>query len=185
MSLSFFPRRSSEGGFTLIELVIGIGIGTMLIWAVGAAFVVGLRTAEEAGNQVGEAAWAQIVGNWFLTDVQSAEEIGGETCGVSPSAVVGSFSWSTDDGSQRHAVWWLSSASGGLGFDVHRTTCDPGPISSIVIAEGIQNIRIACEVYPDETPPANALQCTAAWTTAPDVPVDEWPYRLTATRRPG
>ncbi len=182
---SSFFRSSSEGGFTLVELVIGIGIGTMLIWAVGAAFVVGLRTTEEAGNQVGEAAWAQIVGNWFLTDVQSAEDIGGETCGISPSAVVGSFTWSADDGSQRHAAWWLSAGSEGSGYDVHRTECDTGPISTMVIAEGIQDIRIACEAYPDEIPPTDALQCTAAWTTAPDVPVVEWPYRLTAVRRPG
>jgi len=185
MSRALSFRRHPESGFTLVELVIGIGIGTMLIWAVGAAFVVGLRTTEEAGNQVGEAAWAQIVGTWFLTDVQSAEVVGGETCSVPPSAVVESFTWSADDGSEHHAVWWLSTSSEGSEQDLHRTECDTSPISSRIIAEGIQDIRIACEDLPNEIAPTDALQCTAAWTTAAGVPVSGWPYRLTVVRRPG
>jgi type II secretory pathway pseudopilin PulG len=189
MSLLSSSKPGSADGFTLIELIIALGIGTLLIGAIGTAFAIGLRTTEETSNQVGEAAGAQIVGTWFLTDVQSAEQIGGARCGVSPSDVAEVFTRSTaaDPPQERYVVWWLDAAGtgGNASYDLHRTECGAGPNQAAVITKGIQDLRIDCEASPGEIAPSEALQCTLAWTTTPGVPASSWPYRVTAVRRTG
>lgn len=183
-------QPSSEDGFTLVELIIALGIGGLLIWATATALIIGLRTTEETGDQVSDAAWARIVGTWFLTDVQGAEYVGVETCGVPPGSLVESFTRSravAGPPQERHAVWWLAGVGAGetTAYDLRRTECGSGPTATAVIAEGIQDLRIVCEESPIEIAPGNALQCTLAWTTTPGVPVSTWPYRLTAARRTG
>ncbi len=189
MSLLSSSKLGSEDGFTLMELVIALGIGTLFIGAIGTAFAIGLRTTEETANQVGEAAGAQIVGTWFLADVQSAEQIGGDRCGVSPSDVVEVFTRSTavDPPQERYVVWWLDAAGTGenASYDLNRTECGAGPNQAAVITQGIQDLRIDCEVSPGEIAPFEALQCTLAWTTTPGVPASSWPFRMTAVRRTG
>ncbi len=174
-----WQTRTREDGFTLVELIIALGIGGLLLGVAGAALITGLRTSNEAGDQVSEASWGQIIGNWFLTDVQGAEAIGGENCGAPNGAVIESFSGTTESGVQRHVVWWLTDADG----NVHRSECGPGPDSTDVIAQDIIDLRIECEESANEIAPDDALQCTAAWSFRADTPVGQWPYRLTATRR--
>ncbi len=179
----------SEDGFTLVELIIALGVGGLLIWAIATALIIGLRTTDETGDQVGDAAWAGIVGTWFLTDVQGAEYVGVNTCGVPPGNVVESFTRSpavTGPLQERHAVWWLDAIGGGdTAYDLRRTECGSGPTTTAVIGEGIQDLQIVCEESPTEIAPVDALQCTLAWTPTADVSASVWPYRLTAVRRPG
>ncbi len=183
-------QPSSEDGFTLVELIIALGIGGLLVWAIAAALIIGLRTTQETGDQVSDAAWARIVGTWFLTDVQGAEYVGVETCGVPPSDLVESFTRSlavAGPPQERHVVWWLAEVGvgGNTAYDLRRTECGTGPTTSAVIAEGIQDLRIVCEESPIEIAPIDALQCTLAWTTTAGLPASTWPYRLTAARRAG
>lgn len=187
------PPLRSDSGFTLIELLIGLVIGAALIWAAGAALVIGLRTTDEAREQVGDASWSQLIGSWFLTDVQDAEEVGVATC-LMPAggSLVESFTSSTGTGplDVEHVTWWLDDTGvegGNTVYELNRTECNSSfaTTGSNVIGRELQGFDIACEVDPAEISPIDALQCTAAWTPDGDVPLSDWPFRLTATRRPG
>jgi hypothetical protein len=70
-----------DAGFTLVELLIALGIGVTITAAMGAVLILGLGTTEEAGAQVQEAAWAQVVGAFFLADVHGAEDTSASTFG--------------------------------------------------------------------------------------------------------
>lgn len=177
------PGLRSERGFTLMELLIGMAIGTILIGAAGAALVVGLRTTEEAGQQVGEAAWAQITGSWFLTDVHSAEQVGVEPTCDFPGSLVESFAWTADPDVEppavQHVAWWLD--DDGV---LRRTECDTNlaTIREVVVAEETQEggAEISC------TP----TRCTVTWramaTEAAAGRSDaDRTYEMTAVRRTG
>jgi prepilin-type N-terminal cleavage/methylation domain-containing protein len=178
------PGLRSERGFTLMELLIGMAIGTILIGAAGAALVVGLRTTEEAGQQVGEAAWAQIAGSWFLTDVHSAEQVGEELPCDFPGSLVESFAWTADPDvdppAVQHVAWWLDE-DGVLG----RTECDPNSTAAtrdVVVAKETQEGGAEISCTPTE--------CTVTWTAmateaAAGRSDADRTYKMTAVRRTG
>jgi len=187
MSHSSSPGLRSDRGFTLVELLIGMAIGAILIGAVGAALVVGLRITEEAGQQVGEAAWAQIVGSWFLTDVHSAEQVGVEPTCDFPGSLVESFAWTADPDvdppAKQHVAWWLD--DDGV---LRRTECDTtlATIREAVVAKEIQ--EDGAEILCTLTTPH---ECTVTWTAkATEAAAGrsddaDRTYELTAVRRTG
>jgi len=74
------PSRR-EGGFTLVELLIGIAIAGVLIAVIGSAMVVGLKTTDATTQRLSESHDAQITSAYLANDVQSAASVS-----MSPSA---------------------------------------------------------------------------------------------------
>lgn len=178
MSRGSFSRLGGESGFTLVELLIGLAIGGILLAAATAALTAGLRINEEAGNQVEEAGWVQILGSRFLPDAQSAEEIGVDpTCdlGIGPAdTLLNTFRWTTDVSLEKklRVAWWLDGDGA-----IHRTECDgtnPAPTLDEVVVEGTDPVGLASIDCP-------ATRCTIEWTASGRAD----PYRLTVLRRAG
>ena len=65
-------RRAADNGFTLIELVVAVGILGVIMSSVAAAFIVGLRTVDETGERLADSFDAQLVTRYLVADVQSA-----------------------------------------------------------------------------------------------------------------
>jgi prepilin-type N-terminal cleavage/methylation domain-containing protein len=184
MSHSSSPGLRSDRGFTLVELLIGMAIGTILIGAVGAALVIGLRITEEAGQQVSEAAWAQIVGSWFLTDVHSAEQVGVEPTCDFPGSLVESFAWTADPDvnppAMQHVAWWLD--DDGV---LRRTECDTtlATIREVVVAKETAEDGAVIEFEDDGT--VRVTWTAMATETAAGRSDADRTYKLTAVRRTG
>jgi prepilin-type N-terminal cleavage/methylation domain-containing protein len=76
-------RLQQEGGFTLVELIIGMVIVGLLVSAIGSALVVSLRTTDVTTARFNESHDAQITSAYLANDVQSAASVavpGGSNC---------------------------------------------------------------------------------------------------------
>jgi prepilin-type N-terminal cleavage/methylation domain-containing protein len=200
----------AERGFTLVELLVAIAIGVILTGTLATTLILGLRTTEEAGVQVMEASWAQIVGSWFLTDVHGSEsfspgpEFACYALGSPPEdaiGLVGSFAWTAPDhfdaepAVQTHADWWLLDEDGAEGdgsLILTRTTCTfqgptlmDGPDREF-IAQHTEDATIACDADGDDA--EDGRVCTLTWTASLSPTAsgrDDRTYQVTALRRLG
>jgi prepilin-type N-terminal cleavage/methylation domain-containing protein len=67
--------RHSQAGLTLVELLVAVVILTIVSGVLTQATIIGLRTTGNTAQRVSESADAQLVSNFFGTDIQSAEAI--------------------------------------------------------------------------------------------------------------
>jgi prepilin-type N-terminal cleavage/methylation domain-containing protein len=67
--------RGDEGGFTLVELLIGMVIISLLIGAMGSALIVSLRTTDVTNQRLAENHDVQITSSYLANDVQSAADV--------------------------------------------------------------------------------------------------------------
>jgi len=82
-----------ERGFTLVELMIGMVIVTLLIGAIGSALVVSLRTTDVTNQRMSVNHDVQITSAYLANDVQSTKEGGvtlssGGNCSGAPTTLV-------------------------------------------------------------------------------------------------
>jgi prepilin-type N-terminal cleavage/methylation domain-containing protein len=66
--------RGNEGGFTLVELMIGMVIITVLIGAIGSALVVSLNTTNATNRRMSENHDVQITSSYQANDVGGSRE---------------------------------------------------------------------------------------------------------------
>jgi prepilin-type N-terminal cleavage/methylation domain-containing protein len=83
--------RHSQGGFTLVELLVTIAITTVVTGALTEALIIGLRTTDSTNETLAETADAELVTTYLATDVQSARLVDktalDESCGGSVAGV--------------------------------------------------------------------------------------------------
>jgi prepilin-type N-terminal cleavage/methylation domain-containing protein len=65
-------RKRNEEGFTLVELMIGMVIISLLIGAMGSALIVSLRTTDATNQRMAQNHDVQITSSYLANDVQSA-----------------------------------------------------------------------------------------------------------------
>jgi prepilin-type N-terminal cleavage/methylation domain-containing protein len=66
------PRKSSDAGFTLIELVISIGILGVIIVPIVGSMLFGLAESNGIRDRISDSSSAQVLSTYFAPDVQSA-----------------------------------------------------------------------------------------------------------------
>jgi len=66
---------SGEDGFTLVEMIMGAVIVTLIAGAIGSALVVGMRTTDATTRRLSESHDLQISSAYLANDVQSAKSI--------------------------------------------------------------------------------------------------------------
>jgi prepilin-type N-terminal cleavage/methylation domain-containing protein len=83
--------REDEGGFTLVEMLIGMVIVTILVGAMGSALIVSLRTTGVTNARMSESHDVQITSSYLANDVQSAAAVqlgsGGNCSGASTTLI--------------------------------------------------------------------------------------------------
>jgi prepilin-type N-terminal cleavage/methylation domain-containing protein len=67
--------RRAEEGFTLVELILTIVIGSIVMGAISASIVVGLRTSDTTQTRLSESHDAQMTAAYFVGDVHSSDYI--------------------------------------------------------------------------------------------------------------
>lgn len=72
-------RRASDEGFTLIELLVAMAIMAIITTAIGSAFVVALRTTYTTARKLNVSNNAQLLSQYLVPDVLSADVNGVDT----------------------------------------------------------------------------------------------------------
>jgi prepilin-type N-terminal cleavage/methylation domain-containing protein len=156
------PRATHDDGFTLIELLVAITILGILMAALTAAIITGLKTTDDTSTRLAESHDAQIVQVWWPQDVQSATDVSttDTTCGgVTPFA---RFRWS-DVGITKIASY--TTATSGADRQLVRTYCENGAIqTTIVVAHHLAATgpSLSCSSACSGTPRTAAITVTEA-----------------------
>lgn len=84
----------SEGGFTLMELLMAVTILGIIVSALAGGLIAYMRVSGETADRLGETPQIQLATTYFASDVQSAERVDVDTCGdISGAIRLVSFSW--------------------------------------------------------------------------------------------
>jgi len=164
------PRRSSDGGFTLIELVIVIGVLPLVIGALAVGIISVFSLQSSVSNRLTDSNDAQVVSVNFQNDVQSASLI---TTASSPASApapcgTGFQVLGLQLGNGTEVSYSAAQAPNGTKYDLLRNSCRGGNVTSTVMASDVP-ASIAQPTIPPATPPIT-ITCTQSSTTCADVP---------------
>lgn len=86
-------RRDS--GFTLLEVLIAVGLMGLVFTVVSAAFVVSVDSTRDSGAALEQSQAGTLTSAYWTRDVQSAAEVSGSTprCPAQPGPLVASLRW--------------------------------------------------------------------------------------------
>jgi prepilin-type N-terminal cleavage/methylation domain-containing protein len=88
-------KRPADEGFTLVELMVAVAILGIVMGAITAATIVGLRTTDETSTRLSESHNAQMASTFFAHDVASASDVSlTDTACSGGATVVVRFAWS-------------------------------------------------------------------------------------------
>ena len=179
--MSARQRDRDEGGFSLIELAVAISVLGLVMGGLVGVFVTLLELAPTTGSIFSESHDAQLAASYWVTDVESADNVstGARACPTSPagSTPLVSFQWPSAGGAgaedlavyqRRPVAVAVPGAVAGPGAgaaaqeDLIRTFCviRDGVVvtapTSTVIAHRVQPVQVSC----------NTLACTPPVATS-------------------
>jgi len=178
---------TSEGGFTLVELLIVVVISGIIASALASAFVAGAQTTTVADQRLKESKDAQLASAYFVADAANATYFSKDTrkSTLCPDASVTGggdqnvalFEWSDTGGSK--SAYYVKS-----GTEIQRRYCEGSTLVSKVAA--VQNLgttapEVTCPV-PDVT---SACTSTPAAVQLKVTEASGYSFSLRATPRPG
>lgn len=120
-----------EDGFTLPELLVVIVLLGIVIGAIGASIIVGLRTTDDTNRRLTESHDAQIATAYFVSDVQSADDVSLTDTACAGIAPVVRLQWTDPtDGKVMISSYAVPAAT----TELHRYYCENGGLVSDVVA---------------------------------------------------
>jgi len=173
--MSARQRDRDEGGFSLIELAVAISVLGLVMGGLVGVFVTLLELAPTTGSIFSESHDAQLAASYWVTDVESADNVstGARACPTSPagSTPLVSFQWPSAGGAgaedlavyqRRPVAVAVPGAGAAAQEDLIRTFCviRDGVVvtapTSTVIAHRVQPVQVSC----------NTLACTPPVATS-------------------
>lgn len=87
-------RPAPDAGFTLVELLVALTIGSIIVFVLGQAVAIGLKTTTATATTLVDAVHSRALTSDLLTDVGGAQRVGttAAPCGASP-APAGTVLW--------------------------------------------------------------------------------------------
>jgi type II secretory pathway pseudopilin PulG len=167
-------HSKSNDGFTLIELVIVIGVMPMVIGALAVGILSVFSLQNSVSNRLGDSGDAQLVSANFQDDVQSASLI---TTAASPASAPASCGTGTQvlglqlgNGSQ--ISYTVAQASSGKTYDLWRNVCNAGsaPVSS-VLSYDIPSSQVPSSSTFNPLTPLVSVTCSSSATACAVVPL--------------
>lgn len=146
-------KTSPEDGFTLIELLIVTVIVGIIISAMGTAIVVALRTTTDTSARMAESHDAQMTAAFFVSDVQSADDVSTTDSTCAGTTPVVRLRW-TDGSTVKMASYVLETAAGER--RLVRKYCEDGVL--------LGSVAVSHNVNPAVAP---ALTCTPSCVSKP------------------
>ena len=106
--MSARQRDRDEGGFSLIELAVAISVLGLVMGGLVGVFVTLLELAPTTGSIFSESHDAQLAASYWVTDVESADNVstGARACPTSPagSTPLVSFQWPSAGGAGSSSI---------------------------------------------------------------------------------
>ena len=117
-------RRSAEGGFSLIELLVTIAILGVVSFTLTEAVILGLKVTDGTVTKVSGSAAVRALTSRFPADAQSADQVSSTATSCPTNGVFLGLSW-TDSGVEREVAYAFEPASGAE-QDLVRWSCANG-----------------------------------------------------------
>jgi prepilin-type N-terminal cleavage/methylation domain-containing protein len=177
-------QAGGEGGFTLTELLVAITILGIISGALAIAFVVSGHSSAETTQRFKESHDAQIASAYLATDVQSAKQITGATCGA-PGGLTPLLNFSYDGASSIASYLY---GSDGTEQQLRRRFCDAGGgvVTDVALVHfGGASPTASCDggaCNPGTTPKPNKVKITVNEHNSVKGS-DDYSYSLTGVRR--
>ena len=151
-------NRRSEEGFTLVELLVTTMILGVVVGAVAASLIVGLKTTDDTNQRLAESHDAQMAAVYFAADAQNADDVSlsDGACGGVP---VVRFLWSEASPAIQKVASYAVVTSGAERRLV-RHYCENGVlVRDVVIAHelGTTDPAVACTPVPACTPTSGGV----------------------------
>jgi len=148
----------SEGGFTLPELLIAITLLGLIVGAITASLILGIKTTDGTAFRLSASHDAQLLSLYFPSDAQNATTTtvpaaADTTCSGAPGGLL-RLQWVGVSGAQYTSVYRLE------GTTVRRYFCDSTVNSGLPLALDVTHDVIT--VTPAASPPALAVSVCAA-----------------------
>ena len=173
------PPRHGQEGFTLVELIIGMLILSIIIGSIASALIVTLGTTDATNRRMAENHDVQVTSAYLANDVQSAASVsvdpGSGNCSGAFTTLV-TFTYSSAGSPQ--AVYECGTASNGE-TQVTRTFESGSPL---VLAHFAGAARPSVDVTYDPAQPTVPVSVTMTFTKANDCALD-CIYTLFGSRR--
>src|SRR2546427_5190279 len=177
--MRWVTKVHSEQGFTLVEVIIGTLIASMVVGAIGSALIVTLRTTGATSSRMSENHDVQITSSYLANDVQSASGITvGNTTNNCSGAFITLVTFTYAASGNPAAVYQCGTASNGE-TQVTRTFANGAPH---VVAHFAGAARPNVSVAYDSTDPTIPVSVTMTFTKASDCSLD-CTYTLFGSRR--
>lgn len=180
-------RAPDERGFTLVELLVAISILGVVMGAVSAAIIVGLKTTDGTITRLSESHDTQISTAYISGDAQSAQgvtqNVAGDSCSGTGATALVRFTWAdsvdtTTDVAKTAAYVVVAT---GAGRELHRRYCEGSSLTSDVV--------LTHNLHPSTDP---AVVCVPVCSGSPSRPdsvkitvtdASSYSYTLTGVRR--
>ncbi|MFN8050423.1 MAG: prepilin-type N-terminal cleavage/methylation domain-containing protein [Acidimicrobiales bacterium] len=137
-------RRRGQGGFTLVEVILTISIGSIVMLPLLAWMVLGFRTQVVVGTASSRTAATNLLGAYLPRDVAAAKvTLGGSDCPSVPAVNVGSPPYGPDRivfsvaGATTTVKYVLRPEDATVGTLIRRV-CVGGGVDDTVIADGVK-----------------------------------------------
>jgi len=123
--------RSDEGGFTLVELLVVVGILAIISFPLTEAFIVGLKTTDDNANNMARSVGVQALSSFFTGDAQSAELVSSVDplpmrCAATEAKVFLHLSWTDQDQTRDVSYSLESDGADDRQREVIRWSCTAG-----------------------------------------------------------
>lgn len=183
--------KRNDDGFTVVELLVAVVILGIVIGAVTAAIIVGLRTTDGTQQRLAESHNAQMASSFFVQDVESADMVSvpGTQCTGTGTTPVVSFSWSehasaTGAGVPKVASYVVEQDAPGPGAEKRlvRRFCSGTPLADageVTIGHFPLSVvapTVVCAPMPSCSGPVKTVTMTVSEAST-------YEYSVTGTRR--
>lgn len=134
--------HDEHDGFTLIELVIAIGILSMVFAVVATAYILSLKVSDEDTKRFSDSQDGAVTSAYWIRDVQSAKILSKTVvqCGAAGSLLL-SATWDDVEGATQKVEYRTNTVNGLL--QVTRTACGT-PASTTIIASHLSSASVIC-----------------------------------------
>lgn len=133
-------RQGSEGGFTLVELLVTVVIMTIIVVGITSGLIVVLKTYPSDAMRLTQDEGSQLLSSWLQADVVSASTLDNSASTCAGGATKLRLKWSDSDGAHKFEASYILTVPSGspVGILTRYYCVDDGPASVTTVGRNVQ-----------------------------------------------